>query len=66
MNKVLIVASLVEFATGIALVIVPSLAGRLLLGVPSRGSLSRWRGWRALPLWRSRLPAGPAHPVPDC
>ena len=37
MNRVLIVASIVELATGVALLIVPSLVGRLLFGVPFDG-----------------------------
>jgi hypothetical protein len=47
MKKLLPLAAVVEVATGVALLVVPSLVGRLLLGAELAGSPFRWLAWPA-------------------
>ena len=49
MNKVLNFAAVAEVATGLGLLIVPSLVGQLLSASNSPASPYRWRAWPASP-----------------
>ena len=49
MKKALVFAGVAEALTGLALLIVPSLVGWLLLGHELAGVAVRWRAWRASP-----------------
>jgi hypothetical protein len=51
MKNALMLAAAGEAATGLALLIVPSLVGQLLLGVELTGVQCRWHGWPASPWW---------------
>jgi hypothetical protein len=51
MNKVLTIAAVGELATGLALLIIPSLVGQLLLGAELNGVAIGSHGSPGLPCW---------------